>query len=392
MTEFAVQKPYNGEEPHVFVSYAHRNRDEVLPVIARMQKDGYRVWYDEGIDPGTEWDENIAVHVQKCTVFLAVLSQEYLDSDNCRDELNYARDLKKARLLIYLRNVELPSGMAMRLNRLQAIHKYTYTDEEEFYEKLYSAPELGVCRGDAPDDLSLLCGNFVNRSGEYEFVQLLTYDYRERARFREEVMRSLPENTVCVCTSADDFINEMIQAIMGNTAAAFRKKYGEADFLILEDFETVAGKESTQIEMHRVLRERFYAKKPTLLLTGKPIDHRFHDDLAALVRCAKTVRIGKEVVPDDPVRRILSDAAEIFGVTADEILGLSRRKEVREARWAAMHAVRETTDLSVMEIARRFGRDHTTVLANLKKFDELNDSDIEFSLKAGVLLRKQPLL
>ena len=43
-----------------------------------------------------------------------------MKSDNCKDELNFARDLQKERLLVYLENVKLPLGMAMRLNRLQA--------------------------------------------------------------------------------------------------------------------------------------------------------------------------------------------------------------------------------------------------------------------------------
>lgn len=35
--------------------------------------------------------------------------------------------------------------MAMRLNRLQAIHKNTYADEAAFYEKLYLAQGIAVC-------------------------------------------------------------------------------------------------------------------------------------------------------------------------------------------------------------------------------------------------------
>ena len=35
--------------------------------------------------------------------------------------------------------IVLSPGMAMRLLRLQAIHKYTYKTEQEFYDKLYSA-------------------------------------------------------------------------------------------------------------------------------------------------------------------------------------------------------------------------------------------------------------
>lgn len=137
--------PYKGEEAYIFISYSHRNM-KALQIVEQLQSDGYRVWYDEGIDPGTEWDENIAMHVRNCFYFIALLSEDYINSSNCKDELNYARDLGKRRLLIYLQNVQLPAGMQMRLSRLQAIHKYTYDSEKLFMEKLYATRDLYECR------------------------------------------------------------------------------------------------------------------------------------------------------------------------------------------------------------------------------------------------------
>jgi len=137
--------PYDGDEPYIFISYAHRDDKAVLPIVEELSRNGYRVWYDQGIDPGTEWDENIAQHVEDCGCFIAFLSQNYLDSDNCKDELNYARDLNKERLIVYLEQVRLPGGLAMRINRLQAIFKYTYRSQTDFYNKLFSTPSLGKC-------------------------------------------------------------------------------------------------------------------------------------------------------------------------------------------------------------------------------------------------------
>ncbi len=128
--------PYQGEMPYVFISYAHRDMDIVYSIINFLIAKGMRIWFDEGIDPGTEWDDNIAAHVQGCDSMIAFISANYLNSDNCRDELNYARDLKKDRLLIYLEQVELPAGMAMRMNRIQAINRYNYDRPEDFFNKL----------------------------------------------------------------------------------------------------------------------------------------------------------------------------------------------------------------------------------------------------------------
>ncbi len=130
--------PYEGDKNYIFVSYSHKDSARVWPVIERMQKDGFRVWYDDGISPGSEWDENIARHVKECSFFIAFMSENYLASDNCKDELNYSRDLDKQQLIIYLDPVELPPALAMRIGRNQAIMKYGMNDDE-FYGKLYDA-------------------------------------------------------------------------------------------------------------------------------------------------------------------------------------------------------------------------------------------------------------
>ena len=68
------------------------------------------------------------------------MSENYLSSENCKDELNYARDLGKGRVLVYLEPVELPAGMAMRLNRIQALHRYKYDKMDDFFAELTKAP------------------------------------------------------------------------------------------------------------------------------------------------------------------------------------------------------------------------------------------------------------
>lgn len=139
--------PYFGEEPYIFVSYSHKNEAAAMEIIRSLHDAGFRVWYDEGIAPASVWDDNIANHVEQCGLFLALLSQEYIDSSNCKDELNYAREMEKSRLLVYLQDIQLIGGMRMRLSRLQAIHRYKYDNQQLFYEKLFSAQGIEICRG-----------------------------------------------------------------------------------------------------------------------------------------------------------------------------------------------------------------------------------------------------
>ncbi|MBR2389211.1 MAG: toll/interleukin-1 receptor domain-containing protein [Mogibacterium sp.] len=138
--------PYSGNEPFIFASYSHRDMEKVFKIIKGFQKRGYRIWFDEGIDPGTEWDEYIAEHIDKSHYMIAFLSENYFGSSNCRDELAFARDEDKPLLLIYIAADELPKGMQLRLNRLQAVHWYSYDDQDMFYEKAMSAAGLDVCK------------------------------------------------------------------------------------------------------------------------------------------------------------------------------------------------------------------------------------------------------
>ena len=59
-------QPYQGDQQYIFISYAHKD-EVVLKIIEQMINDGYRVWFDNGIDPGTEWDDSIASHIERCS-------------------------------------------------------------------------------------------------------------------------------------------------------------------------------------------------------------------------------------------------------------------------------------------------------------------------------------
>ena len=133
-------------DKYIFISYAHKDEDRVLPVVQTMRENGFRVWYDEGIDPGTEWDKNIASHITGCSYFIAFISKAYLESSNCKDEINFARDLEKKRFLVYIEDVELPQEMKMRLSRIQNIFMHKYVDKNVFYQKLFAAEGIEVCR------------------------------------------------------------------------------------------------------------------------------------------------------------------------------------------------------------------------------------------------------
>lgn len=140
-------KPYEGHESFIFISYCHKDSGMVFPVIEQLAADGYRVWYDEGIDPGSEWPEIIADHLNKSTVCIAFISPNSVNSHNCKREINFALLKKKPFISIVLMETELSLGMEMQLSATQAIFKYKLHNDGEFFRKLYEAKFLSECFG-----------------------------------------------------------------------------------------------------------------------------------------------------------------------------------------------------------------------------------------------------
>lgn len=138
---------YEGKEPYIFVSYAHVDSPRVLPVIESLQRAGFRVWYDAGIEAGTEWPEYIAEHLLGCGCVLAFITQAALESKNCRQEINFAIDEDKPLLAAYLEACTPTAGMRMRLNSLQAIHRDRHASDAAFLTALSAAALLQPCLG-----------------------------------------------------------------------------------------------------------------------------------------------------------------------------------------------------------------------------------------------------
>jgi hypothetical protein len=73
------------EKPFVFVSYSHKDRDEVLGIIKTLYESGWKIWYDEGLTIGDRYDETLENHVRDCSAFLLFVTRNSLNSVYCRE-------------------------------------------------------------------------------------------------------------------------------------------------------------------------------------------------------------------------------------------------------------------------------------------------------------------
>lgn len=120
---------YTGDQPFAFISYAHLDAEAVYPEIQRLDLMGYRVWYDEGIDPGNEWPEEVASALKRCAQFIVFVTQRAIGSRNVRNEINYALKLSKPFFAIHLDETELPPGMDLQMSSIQAILKWRMNEQ-----------------------------------------------------------------------------------------------------------------------------------------------------------------------------------------------------------------------------------------------------------------------
>ncbi len=144
--------PYEGEREYLFISYSHRDTALVVPIMEHLASEGYRIWYDEGIDPGSEWPETIADHLGRASACIGFISNNYLASDNCRREMNYALKKQIPYLSVMLEETEMTAGVEMQLSANQAIFKYKLPSEAAFYQKINATKFLQSSREvPAPD-------------------------------------------------------------------------------------------------------------------------------------------------------------------------------------------------------------------------------------------------
>jgi len=121
---------YRGNKPYIFTSYAHADSDKVFAELVRFHGQGYPIWYDEGIEAGNKWGDEIANAISNCSLFIVFLTPQSAKSENVQDEIDFAISENRKVLPIHLEKTELNGGMKMKLQRVQAILRYAVSDDE----------------------------------------------------------------------------------------------------------------------------------------------------------------------------------------------------------------------------------------------------------------------
>jgi formylglycine-generating enzyme required for sulfatase activity len=121
---------YTGKEPYIFVSYTHVDGERVYPEIKALYERGYRIWYDEGIDPSDEWLKKIALAIDGSAIFIVFITREAIQSYYVNKEVKYAINERKLLLPVYLEEVSLPKDWKLGMGDIQAVMKWRMSEDD----------------------------------------------------------------------------------------------------------------------------------------------------------------------------------------------------------------------------------------------------------------------
>jgi chromosomal replication initiator protein len=145
--------------------------------------------------------------------------------------------------------------------------------------------------------------------------------------------------------------------------AILRKKAQSEKILVPDDIlEFMASKVSSNI---RELEGTLIRVTAFASLNRTPVDMPL---VQTVLKDLITLDDDNVIAPTD----IITNTAEYFKLSVDDLYGSSRSQAVATARQIAMYLCRELTNLSLPKIGQLFGgRDHTTVMYANKKISEL---------------------
>lgn len=262
-----------------------------------------------------------------------------------------------------------------------------------------------------------------------------------------------------VYINSETFTNELIIAIREHKSLEFRRKYRNADLLLMDDIQFIGGKTSTEEEFFHTFNELFQAKKQIVLTSDRPPNeislladrlrtrfegglsceinppdyetrmaiiqnkaeslgfhlsddicdyiamnitnnirtlegtvnriHAFHELSGMSLDLPSVTRAIKDMFRDDSNKLptpalIIAEVSRFYGVEENVLRGRLKSNNIVMPRQIAMYLIRNMTNLSLKEIGREFGRDHSTVHSSLEKLDAMvagHDKELEDTIR-----------
>ena len=145
-----LSKPYEGDKPYLFFSCSPSDAATVYPIIDRLCLHGYRVWFDDGSNPGEAGLDVIADHLRRCSLALAAVTKASVASHNFRNELIFRVAKQLPTVLLYPDRIEISPIMKAAFADFPSVSMADSPDPEHFYTALFTQSGMSACLEERP--------------------------------------------------------------------------------------------------------------------------------------------------------------------------------------------------------------------------------------------------
>ena len=106
---------YTGKEPFLFISYSHRDTEQVYPILDELHDRKFRIWYDESCETGNDFRAELRDRIERCEAVILFVSKSSMSSPFCGMEIIVARENQKRIYPVYVDESEVPPAFQILL-------------------------------------------------------------------------------------------------------------------------------------------------------------------------------------------------------------------------------------------------------------------------------------
>lgn len=132
-------EPYDGEEAYLFVSYSHADTKMVNEVMEALDKEKFRMWYDDAMEIGDDFREELKERIKNSCGVIVFISDNSMASKFCGMEIITAFKHDRRIYPVYLsETVAIPDALKFILENLQHV-KSEGIHIDKYMQKLISS-------------------------------------------------------------------------------------------------------------------------------------------------------------------------------------------------------------------------------------------------------------
>lgn len=129
-------EPHIGSDPYLFVSYSHRDKAEVYPILKSLHDRKFRIWYDEACETGNDFRDELRDRIMGSEAILLFVSKSSMTSKYCGMEIIVAYQNNKRIFPIFVEQETdelVPPAFKLVLDNL---HHLNISDRKKLVDNL----------------------------------------------------------------------------------------------------------------------------------------------------------------------------------------------------------------------------------------------------------------